>query len=68
MLDQIIRVKAMPETMIVTGASRGIGTGFTKAFVPEIDDIVEAVAYLTEGRPVTWEVPHVDARAHSGEW
>ena len=36
--------------------------------IPEVDDIVEAVIYLTEARYVTGEVLHVDAGAHNGKW
>jgi NAD(P)-dependent dehydrogenase (short-subunit alcohol dehydrogenase family) len=36
--------------------------------IPEIDDIVEAILYLTEARHVTGEVLHVDAGAHNGKW
>jgi NAD(P)-dependent dehydrogenase (short-subunit alcohol dehydrogenase family) len=33
-----------------------------------IDDVAEAVVYLTEARQVTGEVLHVDGGAHSGKW
>jgi NAD(P)-dependent dehydrogenase (short-subunit alcohol dehydrogenase family) len=36
--------------------------------IPDIDDIVEAVLYLTEARQVTGEVLHVDAGMHNGKW
>jgi NAD(P)-dependent dehydrogenase (short-subunit alcohol dehydrogenase family) len=36
--------------------------------VPKIEDIVEAVVYLTEARCVTGEVLHVDAGMHNGKW
>lgn len=36
--------------------------------IPGIDDIVEAIIYLTEARHVTGEVLHVDAGAHNGKW
>ena len=36
--------------------------------IPEIEDIVEAVVYLTEARCVTGEVLHVDAGMHNGKW
>ena len=36
--------------------------------IPEIDDIVEAIVYLTEARHVTGEVLHVDAGQHNGKW
>ncbi len=36
--------------------------------ISDIDDIVEAIVYLTEARHVTGEVLHVDAGAHNGKW
>jgi NAD(P)-dependent dehydrogenase (short-subunit alcohol dehydrogenase family) len=36
--------------------------------IAAIDDIVEALVYLTEARQVTGEVLHVDAGAHNGKW
>jgi len=36
--------------------------------IPETEDIVEAVVYLTEARFVTGEVLHVDAGMHNGKW
>jgi len=36
--------------------------------ISDVDDIVEAIVYLTEARHVTWEVLHVDAGAHNGKW
>ncbi|HTA46924.1 MAG TPA: SDR family oxidoreductase [Bryobacteraceae bacterium] len=44
-----------------------------KAFSPmgvvvAVDDIVDAVLYLTEARYVTGEVLHVDGGAHVGKW
>jgi NAD(P)-dependent dehydrogenase (short-subunit alcohol dehydrogenase family) len=36
--------------------------------LPDVDDIVEAVLYLTEARCVTGEVLHVDAGMHNGKW
>jgi NAD(P)-dependent dehydrogenase (short-subunit alcohol dehydrogenase family) len=34
----------------------------------DVDDIVEAIVYLTEARHVTGEVLHVDAGMHNGKW
>jgi enoyl-[acyl-carrier-protein] reductase (NADH) len=34
----------------------------------ELQDIVDAVVYLTEARHVTGEVLHVDGGAHNGKW
>jgi NAD(P)-dependent dehydrogenase (short-subunit alcohol dehydrogenase family) len=36
--------------------------------ISDIQDIVDAVLYLTEARHVTGEVLHVDAGAHNGKW
>ncbi len=36
--------------------------------IPTVNDIVEAVVYLTEARYVTGEVLHVDAGQHNGKW
>ncbi len=36
--------------------------------IPGIEDIVQAVVYLTEARYVTGEVVHVDAGMHIGKW
>jgi NAD(P)-dependent dehydrogenase (short-subunit alcohol dehydrogenase family) len=36
--------------------------------IPSVDDLVEAILYLTEARYVTGEVLHVDAGAHNGKW
>jgi len=36
--------------------------------ISEVEDIVQAVVYLTEARHVTGEILHVDAGAHIGKW
>ncbi len=36
--------------------------------LPEVQDIVEAVLYLTDARHVTGEVLHVDGGMHNGKW
>jgi NAD(P)-dependent dehydrogenase (short-subunit alcohol dehydrogenase family) len=36
--------------------------------ISEVQDIVDAVIYLTQARHVTGEVLHVDAGAHNGKW
>jgi hypothetical protein len=36
--------------------------------ISEIQDIVDAVVYLTYARHVTGEVLHVDAGVHNGKW
>jgi NAD(P)-dependent dehydrogenase (short-subunit alcohol dehydrogenase family) len=47
--------------------------GFLKTLEPigrlgKIDEIVEAVLYLTEAAFVTGEVLHVDGGQHAGRW
>jgi NAD(P)-dependent dehydrogenase (short-subunit alcohol dehydrogenase family) len=36
--------------------------------IPKVEDIVEAIVYLSEARFVTGEVLHVDAGQHNGKW
>jgi NAD(P)-dependent dehydrogenase (short-subunit alcohol dehydrogenase family) len=36
--------------------------------ISDVDDIVQAIVYLTEACHVTGEVIHVDAGAHNGKW
>jgi hypothetical protein len=36
--------------------------------ISDLEDIVEAIVYLTEARHVTGEVLHVDAGTHNGKW
>jgi NAD(P)-dependent dehydrogenase (short-subunit alcohol dehydrogenase family) len=36
--------------------------------ISDVNDIVEAVVYLTEAGQVTGEVLHVDGGAHAGRW
>lgn len=36
--------------------------------ISDVDDIVDAIVYLTEARHVTGEVLHVDAGGHNGKW
>jgi NAD(P)-dependent dehydrogenase (short-subunit alcohol dehydrogenase family) len=36
--------------------------------IPNVDDIVKAIVYLTEARQVTGEILHVDGGAHNGKW
>jgi NAD(P)-dependent dehydrogenase (short-subunit alcohol dehydrogenase family) len=71
------------KTVIVTGASQGIGAAIVQAFlghgdnvvatsrtatISEPKDIAEAVVYLTEASHVTGEVLHVDDGAQVGRW
>ena len=36
--------------------------------ISTVEDIASAVVYLTEARPITGEVLHVDGGAHNGKW
>jgi len=36
--------------------------------IPEVNDVVDAVLYLTDAGQVTGEVLHVDGGAHVGKW
>ena len=36
--------------------------------ISDVQDIADAVLYLTEARQVTGEVLHVDGGAHVGKW
>jgi enoyl-[acyl-carrier-protein] reductase (NADH) len=38
------------------------------ATLSTVEDIASAVVYLTEARPITGEVLHVDGGAHVGKW
>ena len=38
------------------------------ATVSTVENIASAVVYLTEARPITGEVLHVDGGAHVGKW
>jgi NAD(P)-dependent dehydrogenase (short-subunit alcohol dehydrogenase family) len=46
---------------------------FLKSLTPmgqiaSIEDIADAVVYLTEAKQVTGEVLHVDGGSHNGKW
>ena len=36
--------------------------------ISEVEDIVDAIVYVTEARHVTGDVLHVDAGVHNGKW
>jgi len=36
--------------------------------ISSVEDIANAVVYLTEARQITGEVLHVDGGAHVGKW
>jgi NAD(P)-dependent dehydrogenase (short-subunit alcohol dehydrogenase family) len=57
------------DTPMHAGDSREIMKGLSPmGMISDVDDIVDAIVYLTEARHVTGEVLHVDAGAHNGKW
>jgi len=59
-LTNYLRAKINPKDFLKTLSPMGT--------ISDVQDIVEAVVYLTEARQVTGEVLHVDGGAHSGKW
>jgi NAD(P)-dependent dehydrogenase (short-subunit alcohol dehydrogenase family) len=70
---QQIRVNAVAPGVVDTPMHKDDPKDFLKTFQPlegvsEVNDIVDAVVYLTEAKQVTGEVLHVDGGAHVGRW
>jgi NAD(P)-dependent dehydrogenase (short-subunit alcohol dehydrogenase family) len=70
---QRIRFNAVASGVVDTPLHKNNPKDFLKTLSPmgtisDVEDIVEAVVYLTEARQVTGEVLHVDGGAHSGKW
>jgi len=68
-----IRFNAVAPGVVNTPMHVNDSQEFLKALSPmgavsDVDDIVQAIIYLTEARHVTGEVLHVDAGAHNGKW
>jgi len=68
-----IRVNAVAPGVVDTPMHKNDPKDFLKSLSPlgrivDVQDIVEAVLYLTEARQVTGEVLHVDGGAHVGKW
>jgi NAD(P)-dependent dehydrogenase (short-subunit alcohol dehydrogenase family) len=68
-----IRFNAVAPGVVDTPLHKNNPKEFLKTLSPmatisDVQDIVEAVVYLTEARYVTGEVLHVDGGAHSGKW
>ena len=68
-----IRVNAVAPGVVDTPMHENDPKDFLKALSPmgrivDVQDIVDAVLYLTEARQVTGEVLHVDGGAHVGKW
>jgi NAD(P)-dependent dehydrogenase (short-subunit alcohol dehydrogenase family) len=70
---QTIRFNAVAPSVVDTALRKDNPRDFLKTLSPmgtisDVEDIVEAVVFLTEARQVTGEVLHVDGGAHSGKW
>ena len=68
-----IRVNAVAPGVVDTPMHKNDPKDFLKSLSPmgrivDVQDIVDAVIYLTEARLVTGEVLHVDGGAHVGKW
>jgi NAD(P)-dependent dehydrogenase (short-subunit alcohol dehydrogenase family) len=68
-----IRVNAVAPGVVDTPMHSNNPVAFLKSLSPmgriaDVQDIVDAVLYLTEARLVTGEVLHVDGGAHVGRW
>jgi NAD(P)-dependent dehydrogenase (short-subunit alcohol dehydrogenase family) len=68
-----IRVNAVAPGVVDTPMHENDPKDFLKTLSPmgrivDVQDIVDAVLYLTEARQVTGEVLHVDGGAHVGKW
>jgi NAD(P)-dependent dehydrogenase (short-subunit alcohol dehydrogenase family) len=68
-----IRVNAVAPGVVDTPMHKDDPEDLLKSLSPmgrivDVQDIVEAVLYLTEARLVTGEVLHVDGGAHVGKW
>ena len=68
-----IRVNAVAPGMVDTPLQRNSPKDFLKGLSPmgiisSVQEIVDAVIYLTEAPHVTGEVLHVDGGAHVGKW
>jgi NAD(P)-dependent dehydrogenase (short-subunit alcohol dehydrogenase family) len=72
-VKQGIRVNAVAPGEVDTPMHKNDPKDFLKTLQPmgqisEVQDIVDAIVYLTEARQVTGEVLHVDGGAHVGKW
>lgn len=68
-----IRVNVVAPGMVDTPLTQGNPQDFLKSLAPmnaiaSVEDIVDAVVYLTEAKQVTGEVLRVDGGAHNGKW
>jgi NAD(P)-dependent dehydrogenase (short-subunit alcohol dehydrogenase family) len=70
---QSIRVNAVAPGVVETPMHQDDPKAFLRTLQPmgkiaEVQDIVDAIMYLTEAGQVTGEVLHVDGGAHIGKW
>ncbi len=68
-----IRVNAVAPGVVDTPMHQNNPRDFLRSLSPlglisDVQDVVDAVLYLTEARQVTGEVIHVDGGAHVGKW
>lgn len=68
-----IRVNAVAPGVVATPLHKNTPEDVLKTLSPmgrvsTVNDIADAVLYLTEAQSVTGEVLHVDGRAHRGKW
>lgn len=68
-----IRVNTVAPGVVATPLHDDISPDFIRARSPmgrvsSVQDIVDAIIYLTEAKTVTGEVLHVDGGAHVGKW
>jgi NAD(P)-dependent dehydrogenase (short-subunit alcohol dehydrogenase family) len=68
-----IRVNVVAPSVVDTPMHTNNPKEFLKSLTPmgqiaSIEDIADAVVYLTEAKQVTGEVLHVDGGSHNGKW
>jgi NAD(P)-dependent dehydrogenase (short-subunit alcohol dehydrogenase family) len=68
-----IRVNTVAPGMVDTPLHKDNPKDFLKTLSPmghisSVEEIADAVVYLTEAKSVTGEVLHVDGGAHVGKW
>jgi NAD(P)-dependent dehydrogenase (short-subunit alcohol dehydrogenase family) len=68
-----IRFNAVAPGVVDSPLHKNTPNDFMKTLSPmgtisDVNDIADAVIYLTEARNVTGEVLHVDGGAHKGRW